>query len=76
MMMMMMIIIIIVIDRIVIVTMINIQGAPYFSTSTPNPPTNIVDFRGFDSSTILILRGGIIMSIGKLQGAPLFQYQY
>ena len=22
--------------------------------STPNPPTDIVDFRGFDSSTILI----------------------
>ena len=31
---------------------------------TPNPPTNIVDFGGFDSSTILILRGGILMSIG------------
>ena len=27
--------------------------------SRTNPPTNIVDFRGFDSSTILILRGGI-----------------
>ena len=26
--------------------------------TTPNLPTNIVDFRGFDSSTILILRGG------------------
>ena len=31
---------------------------------TPNLPTNIVDVRGFDSSTILILRGGILMSIG------------
>ena len=31
---------------------------------TPNLPTNIVDFRGVDSSTILILRGGILMSIG------------
>ena len=31
--------------------------------STPNPPTNIVGFRGLDSSIILILRGGIIMSI-------------
>ena len=31
---------------------------------TPNLPTNIVDFRGFDSSTILNLRGGILMSIG------------
>ena len=31
---------------------------------TPNLPTNIVDFTGFDSNTILILRGGILMSIG------------
>ena len=29
----------------------------YMYRPTPNPPTNIVDFRGFDSSTILILRG-------------------
>ena len=27
--------------------------------STANPRTNIMDFRGFDSSIILILRGGI-----------------
>ena len=32
---------------------------------TPNPPTNIVDFRGFDSSIILIVRGGIPRPIGK-----------
>ena len=32
---------------------------------TPNLPTNIVDFRGFDSSTILIYRGGIPRPIGK-----------
>ena len=31
---------------------------------TANLRTNIVDFRGFDSSTILILRGGILISIG------------
>ena len=31
---------------------------------TPNLPTNIVDSRGFDSSIILIQRGGILMSIG------------
>ena len=30
----------------------------------PNLPTNIVDLRGFDSSVILILGGGILMSIG------------
>ena len=29
-------------------------------------PTNIVDFTGFDSSIILIQRGGILMSIGNL----------
>ena len=31
---------------------------------TPNPPTRIVDVRGFDSRTILILRGGIPRPIG------------
>ena len=31
---------------------------------TPNLPTNIVDFRGFDSSTILILKGGTLRPIG------------
>ena len=31
---------------------------------TPNLPTNIVDFRGFGSSIILTLRGGILTSIG------------
>ena len=29
----------------------------------PNIPTNIVDFRRFDSSIILNVRGGILMSI-------------
>ena len=32
--------------------------------STANLRTNIMDFRGFDSSIILIIRGGILMSIG------------
>ena len=32
--------------------------------STANLPTNIVDFGGLDSSTILILRGGIPRPIG------------
>ena len=31
---------------------------------TANLLTNIMDLRGFDSSTILVLRGGILMSIG------------
>ena len=31
---------------------------------TANPRTKIMDFRGFDSIIILILRGGILMSIG------------
>ena len=26
--------------------------------STPSPPTKSLDFRGFDSSRLLILRGG------------------
>ena len=41
----------------------NKERERYVGTS-PNLPTNIVDFRGFDSSIILILRGGILMSIG------------
>ena len=32
--------------------------------STANLRTKILDFRGFDSSRILIVRGGILMSIG------------
>ena len=35
------------------------------ASSTANPPTNIMDFRGFDSGTILILRVGILMSMGN-----------
>ena len=39
-------------------------GVYFANTGTPNLPTNIVDFRGFDSSTIFILRGGIPQPIG------------
>ena len=38
--------------------------AQVLSDHTPSPPTNIADFGGFDSSTILILRGGIPRPIG------------
>ena len=38
--------------------------APGFSYGQSPYSTNIMDFRGFDSSIILILRGGIRMSIG------------
>ena len=31
---------------------------------TPSLPTNVVGFRGFDLSIILILRGGILMPVG------------
>ena len=34
--------------------------------ATPNLATNIVGFRGFDSSIMLCLRGGMFMSIGNL----------
>ena len=36
-----------------------------FQSSTANIRTRILDFRGFDSSRILMLRGGILMSIGS-----------
>ena len=38
--------------------------SPGACLTTPNLPTIIVDFRGFDSSIILILRGGILRPIG------------
>ena len=40
----------------------NTRGTLY--SRSPNVGTNIVDFGGFDSSVILILRGGILMSVG------------
>ena len=36
----------------------------YIHLYTHNLPTNIADFRGFYSSIILIIRGGILVSIG------------
>ena len=61
-------IIIIIIDTnnvtIIIIIIIIILIIISNSSSTPNLPTNIVDFRGFDSSIILILRGGIPRPIG------------
>ena len=42
------------------------QSLALKSRATPNPPTNIVGFRGLDCSIMLIQRGGILMSIGKL----------
>ena len=40
-------------------------GGGKASTVTANLRTTILDFRGFDSSRILILRGGLLMSIGN-----------
>ena len=37
----------------------------YDCYTTANLPTNIMDFGGFDSSIILMLRGGLLMSIGN-----------
>ena len=36
------------------------------STAAPDLRTNIMDFRGFDSSISLVIRGGIIMSLGDV----------
>ena len=52
-----------------------LSRAPYFAgsnfyVSTPSLPTNIVDFRGFDASIILNLRGGIPRHIGISKGFP------
>ena len=45
---------------------LSLTGAPAAcGVRTPNLPTKIVDFRGFDSSVILNFRGGMLMSIGN-----------
>ena len=42
------------------------QDSGTLAVVTANLPTNIImDFRGFDSSISLILRGGILVSIGN-----------
>ena len=38
----------------------------FANSVTANHCTKILDFRGFDSSIILIVRGGILMSKGNL----------
>ena len=43
---------------------ITISYIAMITTATPNIPTNIVDFGGFDSSIILIARGGIPRPVG------------
>ena len=43
-----------------------LEGSLNIHDFTPNPPTNIVDFRGFDSSIILIIRGGIPRPLGDI----------
>ena len=40
------------------------ESEPTLRRATPNLPTNIVGFREFDSSTILIYRGGIPRHLG------------
>ena len=38
--------------------------------SMPSPPIKSLHFRGFDSSRLLILRGGILMSVESYRGLP------
>ena len=38
--------------------------------TTPSPPTESSGFRGFDSRRLLILRGGIFMSMNVDRGSP------
>ena len=37
---------------------------------TPSPPIKSLGFEGFDSSRLLILRGGILMSVDFDRGSP------
>ena len=41
------------------------EKTPASADATVNLRTKILDFGGFDSSRILILRGGILMAIGN-----------
>ena len=59
----------VVIIIIIIMTATNYEGT-IIIIITPNLHTNIVDFRGFDSSTILSLGGGIPRPIGISLGFP------
>ena len=43
-------------------------GGGTIDTVTANLRTNLMDFRGFDSSTILILRGGILRAHREFPG--------
>ena len=42
------------------------EKTPASADATVNLRTKILDFGGFDSSRILILRGGMLMSVGSL----------
>ena len=57
---------IIIIIIIIVIIVLIIKKGPRGSSITANLRTNITDFRGFDSSIVLILRGGIIMSVGDI----------
>ena len=37
----------------------------FWSSDTANLPNEVMDFRGFDASIVLIFRGGILLSIGN-----------
>ena len=41
-----------------------------FLSRTPSPPTKSLGFRGFDSSKLLILKGGNFMSVEFYRGSP------
>ena len=41
------------------------QAAADVAVHTANLRTKVLDIRGFDSSRVLVLRGGILMSIGN-----------
>ena len=47
---------------------ISLHDVTYLHDVTANLWIKILDFRGFDSSKILMLRGGILMSIGNFPG--------
>ena len=53
-------------------TRISREVQALFKTSrhTPSPPTKSLDFEGFDSSRLLILRGGILMSVEFYRESP------
>ena len=58
------VVVVVVVAAAAVVVLYQTDNYIIMTNNTANLRTNIVDFRGVDASIILIIRGGILMSIG------------